>query len=135
MPIVKVKKIKVEISPGELLDKLTILQIKRERIQDSQKLQDLSYEFEGLSAARDQAIHHSEPLDRLTAELKTVNETLWETEDEIRICAQEKNFGPRFVSLAKLVYQNNDRRAAIKQQINQLLDSRLTEVKSYSKYT
>ncbi len=76
----------------------------------------------------------SEKLDRLTAELKAVNEALWVIEDEIRLCERASDFGPRFVELARSVYLQNDQRSVLKRQINELLGSRIVEEKSYARY-
>ena len=84
-----------------------------------------------LTAARDRAIAASPQMDRFAAELKSVNEILWQVEDDIRGCDHHADFGPRFVELARSVYRNNDRRCAIKRQINDLLGSQLVEEKSY----
>lgn len=126
--------ISVEIAPGELLDKLTILEIKRERIEDSQKLINVGLELDVLDQARRQNVPDSPELDALYADLKTINETLWEIEDDIRDCEREKDFGDRFVELARAVYKTNDRRAATKRAINELLGSRIVEEKSYADY-
>jgi tetratricopeptide (TPR) repeat protein len=123
--------IHVEISPGELLDKITILKIKRERIADAAKLANVESELAMLEASRDRAIVDSDELAGLTAELRGVNEALWQVEDELRRCERAGDFGPRFIELARSVYRLNDRRAAIKRQINEKLGSRLTEEKSY----
>lgn len=126
--------ITVEIAPGELLDKLTILEIKRERIEDSQKLINVGLELEVLDQARRQNVPDSPELDALYADLKTINETLWEIEDDIRDCERDKDFGERFIELARAVYKTNDRRAATKRAINELLGSRIVEEKSYAEY-
>jgi hypothetical protein len=126
--------ISVEISPGELIDKITILDIKRERIDDPKKLENVTFEHEVLSAARDSAMAASAELDALTQDLKVVNEELWEIEDDIRDCERSKDFGETFVKLARAVYITNDRRSAIKRSINELLGSRLIEEKSYAAY-
>ena len=126
--------ITVEIAPGELLDKLTILEIKLERIGDAAKLANVRTELATLAAARDRSIRPSTALGELAAELKRVNEALWEIEDEIRVCERKADFGPRFVELARAVYHQNDLRAAIKRQINELLGARLIEEKSYALY-
>ncbi len=109
-----VKPIRVEIAPGELIDKITILIIKRERIDDPDKLVNVQTEIEVLESARDSALDRSPALDQLTAELKSINEQLWKIEDAIRICERENDFGPRFIELARSVYQTNDRRADVK---------------------
>jgi len=123
-----------EIAPGELIDKITILQIKSERIADAGKLQNVRVELDVLSDARDAAMPATAELAELTAQLKQVNETLWDIEDAIRDCEREEDFGPRFIELARSVYRSNDRRAALKRAINELLDSKLVEEKSYAAY-
>ncbi|MFQ5763504.1 MAG: DUF6165 family protein [Rhodospirillales bacterium] len=126
--------ITAEISPGELIDKITILEIKLDRIEDAEKLVNVQAELETLAAARDAAIEPTADLDRLTAGLKAVNERLWEIEDQIRACERDKDFGDRFVELARGVYGNNDERSRLKREINVLLGSRLIEEKSYAAY-
>jgi hypothetical protein len=122
------------ISIGELIDKITILQIKAERIGDPAKRANVVRELGLLEAVRDRAAAPSHALQALSAELKTVNEALWDIEDAIRACEHEGDFGPRFVELARSVYVTNDRRAALKRQINDQLGSSLTEEKSYTPY-
>ncbi len=126
--------VRVEIATGELIDKITILQIKSERIGDSAKLRNVRAELATLLAERDRAIAPSDGLASLTADLKAVNEQLWEIEDEIRLCERGQNFGPRFIELARSVYHQNDRRAVLKRRINDLLGSALVEEKSYASY-
>jgi hypothetical protein len=128
------KPILVEVAPGELMDKITILQIKSKRITDAEKLRNVRAELEVLEAARDGAMPPTAELGELTAQLKQVNESLWEIEDAIRDCEREQDFGPKFVELARSVYHSNDRRAALKRQINELLGSKLIEEKSYAAY-
>lgn len=127
------------ISPGELLDKLTILEIKKERIVDPDKRVNVIRELEVLSALWAKASPASEHaaalgLEAMRVELKTINQSLWTIEDDIRACESRQDFGPQFIELARAVYQTNDRRAAIKKQINQALGSDLVEEKSYSEY-
>ncbi len=124
--------ITIEISPGELIDKLTILDIKSDRIKNEEKLKNVRYERELLTRARDAAVASSARLDELTDGLREVNEALWDIEDEIRLCEQRSDFGDRFVELARSVYITNDRRADLKRQINELLDSPLFEEKDYT---
>ena len=128
------KPILVEIAPGELIDKITILEIKSERITDAGKLKNVRVELQVLEAARDAAMAASAELADLTAQLKQVNEALWEIEDAIRDCERGQDFGPKFIELARSVYHSNDRRAALKRQINELLGSKLIEEKSYAAY-
>ncbi len=118
-------------SMGELFDKITILEIKAERIADPAKLKNVNHELallQALAGGRGSVSGHAE----LVAELKTVNEALWDIEDRIRDCEREKDFGPRFVALARAVYQTNDKRAHIKKQINVLSGSDIVEEKSYA---
>jgi post-segregation antitoxin (ccd killing protein) len=128
------KPVLVEIAPGELIDKITILEIKSERISDPAKLANVRVELDVLEAARDAAMPGSSALDELTAQLKAVNAALWDIEDGIRDCERAKEFGPQFIELARSVYHSNDRRAALKRQVNELLGSKLVEEKSYAAY-
>ncbi|MEK9678425.1 MAG: DUF6165 family protein [Rhodospirillaceae bacterium] len=129
-----VKSLKVEIAPGELIDKITILEIKSERMDDPAKLENVRRELEILSATRDGELDGSEELDELAAKLKTVNEKLWVIEDDIRDCEAAGDFGETFIGLARAVYQINDERARLKREINVLLRSEIIEEKSYKPY-
>jgi tetratricopeptide (TPR) repeat protein len=122
------------VTPGELLDKLTILQIKGERITDPAKLADVRAELAAVGEVAEQACPRSEELGRLTAELRSVNAALWDVEDALRVCERQGDFGPGFVELARSVYRHNDRRAALKRQLNQLLGAPYSEQKSYASY-
>lgn len=124
----------VEVAPGELIDKITILEIKAERITDPKDNQHVRTELAVLAAARDRDLPSSPQLDGLTAELKAVNAALWDIEDQIRKCDDAGDFGPRFIDLARSVYRSNDRRAELKRAINELLGAKFLEVKSYQKY-
>ncbi len=124
----------VDVAPGELIDKITILQIKTERIDNADKVKNVRIELEVLETARDGVIPSSAELDRLTAELKSVNEALWEIEDDVRDCERAKDFGPKFIELARSVYRTNDRRSVAKREINELLGSKIIEEKSYADY-
>jgi hypothetical protein len=126
--------ITVEIAPGELIDKIAILEIKSERITDDVKRHHVRTELALLAGARDRAMPGSAESARLATELKAVNEALWRIEDEVRLCERDEDFGPRFIALARSVYRTNDRRAALKRQVNALLGSRLIEEKSYASY-
>ncbi len=123
-----------EIAPGELLDKITILEIKRSRTQDEKKLQNIRVELGALLAVRARSLKPLRELDRLTVELKAVNEKLWDIEDNIRVQERDQDFGPRFVELARSVYHCNDQRAALKRKVNELLGSCIVEEKSYASY-
>jgi post-segregation antitoxin (ccd killing protein) len=126
--------IAVPLAPGELIDKITILEIKSARIGEPAKQANVRHELALLEAARDQAVPASAELISLTRELKAVNETLWRIEDDIRACEAEQDFAAGFVALARAVYRNNDTRATIKRRINQLLGSAILEEKSYRPY-
>ena len=126
--------VRVDIAPGDLIDKITILVIKSERMNDSAKLKNVCMELDILSATRDEAIRPSTVLDELTNKLKAVNERLWIIEDDIRDCEAAKNFGSNFIKLARAVYQYNDERARLKREINHLLGSQIIEEKSYRPY-
>ncbi len=119
---------------GELIDKIAILEIKLERIEDEDKLKNVKLEWKTLIRARDDAIEASPELEKLTADLKESNERLWEIEDDIRDCERDKDFGDRFVKFARGIYVNNDQRSRLKREINELLGSRLIEEKSYAAY-
>ena len=127
---------KIEVSNGEVLDKYSILQIKSERITDPTALNNIRRELESLQPAVD-AIHSLESsgaLHSLQDELLKVNTSLWEVEDVLRGLEKSQDFGPSFVAAARSVYQLNDRRAAVKKEINLLTGSNLIEEKSYEKY-
>ncbi len=127
-------RIKVEVSPGELLDKLTILEIKEARIADPLKLENVRRERATLGAAASDHIDPSRQIAELKDELKSVNERLWTIEDQIRARERDQDFGPRFIELARGVYRTNDRRAALKKAINDILKSDIAEEKSYAEY-
>jgi hypothetical protein len=129
-----VASVTVEISPGELIDKLTILEIKAARITDHEKLANVRYEYALLEMARDRKIPASAALDRLVADLGAVNAKLWDIEDELCDCERAGRFDERFVGLARSVYRTNDRRAAIKGEINRLLGATIVEEISYTEY-
>jgi len=125
---------KVEISIGEFLDKLTILQIKSERITDAEKLKSIHKELDLLSDIWQSSPHAATNLDKEIADLKQVNEALWVIEDDIRDKERHKLFDQEFIELARAVYVNNDKRAAIKREINIKAGSDLMEEKSYAGY-
>ncbi len=131
---VAARPIVVEVAAGELIDKITILEIKAERISDPAKLGHVRAELASLTAARDRSIGSMSRLGALVADLRTVNEAIWDVEETLRECEAASDFGPRFVALARSVYRNNDRRAALKRALNDHLGSRLVEEKSYRAY-
>ena len=126
--------LRVPVSPGELIDKLTILEIKLERMSDPAKKANVAKEFDVLSEELAKSVRQSAELTQLHSALKQVNETLWVVEDDIRDCERAQDFGPKFIELARSVYRINDRRAEIKKEINLLLNSDLIEEKSYAAY-
>jgi len=126
--------LRVHVSPGELIDKLTILEIKLERMSDPAKKANVAKEFQVLSEELATSVRQSPELVRLHSALKQVNETLWVVEDDIRECERAQDFGPKFIELARSVYRINDRRAEVKKEINLLLNSDLVEEKSYAAY-
>jgi tetratricopeptide (TPR) repeat protein len=128
-------RIVVGVVPGELIDRITILEIKSERLSDPQKRTAVLDELAALRQARDGAITPSAELKRLTAALRAVNEDLWDSEDRLRLCERADEFGPAFVEEARSVYLRNDRRAVLKQQINELLGVRQGEPKAYPDYS
>lgn len=124
----------IEVGPGELIDKITILVIKSERMSDEGKLKNVRHELDVLMKARKAHIPDSAELTRLEAELKAVNEALWVIEDDIRQCEADKDFGQTFIDLARSVYKQNDKRAALKKEINLLTGSSIIEEKSYTEF-
>jgi Family of unknown function (DUF6165) len=126
--------ITVPVAPGEVLDKISILEIKAERLGDPGARRNVARELDLLNAAFDRKIGAVVGLDELRVALKRINEALWTIEDEIRLCERRGEFGPRFVALARAVYRTNDQRAGLKREINTLLGSALIEEKSYTAY-
>ncbi len=125
--------INAPISPGELLDKITILEIKSEQIKDKTKLTNIKTELELLSKIWNEAARKEE-LAELKQELKENNKALWDIEDKIRIKEAKKEFDQVFIELARAVYVQNDKRAETKKKINTLLGSKIVEEKSYADY-
>jgi Family of unknown function (DUF6165) len=121
----------VEVGAGELLDKMTILEIKTERIADPVKLANIKREIAALTPARTRLVEAYPTVVALEADLKRVNEDLWVIEDDIRACESQKDFGDTFIALARSVYIQNDKRAEIKKKINLLCEASIVEEKSY----
>jgi len=124
----------IPVSWGELLDKITILQIKSERMTDAAKLANVRSELELLEEVRNRLGGDPDGLAELVADLREVNGRLWEIEDAIRDCEREQDFEERFIELARSVYFTNDRRADLKYRINSLMGSQVVEEKSYTPY-
>jgi Family of unknown function (DUF6165) len=121
----------VPTAPGELIDKLTILQLKAEKIADPAKLANVRHEQTVLQHTADAALAPSPALTALWEQLYQINAALWVIEDDIRACESRADFGPEFIRLARAVYVTNDQRAAVKKRINVLLGSAIIEEKSY----
>ena len=130
----KSKKILTEISAGELLDKISILEIKLDKIKDKESLIEINKEYTSLSETKNSNISITKELENLTKQLKETNMKLWSIEDEKRMCEKNKDFGKKFIELARNVYLNNDKRARIKSEINKLLGSNIREIKKYINY-
>ena len=126
--------INTPISPGELVDKITILEIKKEFIVDSNKLKNINYEYNLLMKIYNDDISKTDGVSILKTELKNINLSLWKIEDDIRDCERDKIFDNTFVELARSVYFTNDKRSKVKLEINLLLNSSLVEEKSYKDY-
>ena len=127
-------RVEVPISVGELVDKVTILEIKSEKIEDAAKRTNIRRELDALTGVLKPLVAATPGIAPLKAELRTINETLWQIEDDIRDCERKRDFGAAFVELARAVYQTNDRRAATKRKIDDLTGSELVEEKSYAPY-
>ena len=127
--------IQVPVSPGEVLDKITILEIKSERMTDPDKVANVRIELDLLQKTWAAAITEDETIRDLHAQLKEINEALWEIEDDIRDKERAKEFDDRFIELARAVYLTNDRRSDVKKKLNLHLGSQIVEEKSYQDYT
>ena len=130
----KLKRIQSEISSGEVLDKISILEIKLKKIKDKENLKEINKEYAILKQSQNLNIKLTDELKDLFNELKKVNLNLWDIEDKLRICEKNKDFGEKFIELARGVYFNNDSRAKIKSEINKLSGSNIKEIKQYSDY-
>jgi hypothetical protein len=124
--------IRASISVGELVDKITILEIKLEKINNSKKLEDVNNELNILNEYFIEI--ENTDLTKLKSKLKETNLKLWKIEDDIRICEKNQNFGDDFISLARAVYTTNDERFRFKNLINEIFSSEVKEVKSYEDY-
>jgi hypothetical protein len=126
----------IPASVGELIDKISILEIKQQRITDTARQQNITRELKALMSVieQHQLGYPKGALAELGQQLSAVNQLLWQIEDDIRECERQADFGARFIELARAVYHRNDERAAIKRQINDLCGSELVEEKSYAAY-
>ena len=127
--------IRVPVSPGEVLDKITILEIKSERMTDPQKVANVRVELDLLQKTWAAAITEDDTIRDLHAQLKEINEALWEIEDDIRDKERAREFDDRFIELARSVYFTNDRRSEVKKKLNLHLGSQIIEEKSYKDYS
>ena len=127
-------KILVEVSVGELLDKISILEIKQEKIKDAESLKFIKDEYNILKAELDKNITSDEKLKNLFNSLKEINSKLWVIEDDKRMCEKNKDFGEKFIKLSRDVHFLNDDRAKIKLEINNLTGSKIKEIKEYTSY-
>ena len=130
----KSKKILSEVSAGELLDKISILEIKLEKITDKSSLEQLKKEYKILKENQNSTIKLEGKIEDLFKSLKNINFKLWNIEDRLRICEKNKDFGKEFIELAREVYFNNDKRSKIKSDINKALNSNIVEIKQYVSY-
>ena len=127
-------KIFAEISVGELLDKISILEIKLKNIKDEQKIKIISKELESLNYSLKKDVRITDEIKSLYEDLKKINIKLWNIEDGKRDCERNGDFGEKFIQLARSVYIENDQRAKIKNKINKISGSNISEVKSYDQY-
>ena len=128
------KKILIEVSAGELLDKISILHIKLGKFKDKNSLDFIKNEYDVLIQERDKNIDLNDEINNLYIELKTVNEKLWIIEDEKRLCEKNSKFDEKFIQVSRDIHFLNDRRAVIKLNINKILGSNIREIKLYTKY-
>ena len=128
------KKILIEVSAGELLDKISILHIKLDKIKDKNSLDFIKNEYDVLIQERDKNIDLNDEINNLYIELKTVNEKLWIIEDEKRLCEKNSKFDKKFIQVSRDIHFLNDRRSVIKLNINKILGSNIREIKLYTKY-
>ena len=124
----------VEVSVGELLDKISILEIKKEKIKDSEKLKFINDEYEVLKDQLDKNVKSDEKIDKLFQSLKEINSKLWVIEDEKRLCEKNSDFSEKFIKLSRDVHFLNDDRAKIKLEINHHTGSKIKEIKEYTNY-
>jgi hypothetical protein len=127
-------KILVEVSVGELLDKISILEIKKVKIKDLKKLEFINDEYQVLKDQLDKNVKSNKKLEILFQSLKEINTNLWSIEDEKRMCEKNSDFGENFIKLSRDIHFLNDKRASIKLDINNLTGSKIKEIKEYQRY-
>ena len=127
-------KILVEVSVGELLDKISILEIKKEKIKDEAKLNFINDEYNDLKEQMNKNVKSDEKLEKLFQSLKEINSKLWVIEDDKRMCEKNSDFGEKFINLSRDVHFLNDKRAKIKLEINNITGSKIKEIKEYTNY-
>ena len=127
-------KILVEVSIGELMDKISILDIKKEKIADKESIAHIDYEYKVLKKEYDNKVKSDIKLEELYTELKNINLNLWEIEDKKRLCEKKSDFGESFIKLSREIHFMNDKRADIKLKINDHTNSKVKEIKKYTKY-
>ena len=127
-------KILAEISAGEFFDKLSILEIKLNKIKDLVLLNEVKKEYEILNESKNKDINFSKEIEILYKDLKETNEKLWKIEDEIRLCEKNSDFKDKFIQLSRDVYFTNDKRSKTKSEINKILGSNIIEIKQYTQY-
>ena len=127
-------KILVEVSVGELLDKLSILEIKKDKIRDNDKLKYINDEYKILKSEFDKNVKTDDSLNKLFEVLKEINSRLWDIEDDKRLCEKNSDFGEKFIKLSRDVHLLNDNRAKLKLEINNYTGSKIKEIKEYTKY-
>ena len=130
----RMNKILTEISTGELLDKISILEIKLSKIKNHVLLNEVRKEYEILNETKSKNISFSEKIDILYNNLKETNKKLWEIENEIRLCEKNSDFKEKFIQVSRDIYFANDKRSKIKLEINKILGSNIKEVKQYTEY-
>jgi len=130
----KSKKILSEISAGELLDKISILEIKLEKIKNKDSQKEIQKEYKILKEIQNSSIELTDKIKDLLKSIKEVNLNLWDVEDKLRIYEKKKDFGENFIKSAREVYFNNDKRSKIKSEINKILGSNIKEIKQYVNY-
>jgi len=128
------KKILAEISVGELLDKVSILEIKLDKVKNEDSRKEINKEYKILKELQKSKVEMTDKMKLLFKDIKNVNQNLWNIEDKLRICEKNKDFGQSFVELARNVYFNNDKRSKIKKEINKISGSDIKEIKQYVNY-